>query len=151
MIDIFHATGYIRCDSSAITPNIPLRVNGRMSFLILIDARSRTPIFEQIKNQIIELAITGVLKPHDQIPSIRSLSHDLKLNVNTVKRAFTELEQAGVIYTLTGRGSFVAETAVSNTQLKAKALEEIKIALKIGRANGIEKETVMHTVEDIYD
>ena len=118
--------------------------------MITIDIRSRTPIFEQIKHQITELAVTGVLKPHDQIPSIRGLSHDLKLNVNTVKRAFTELEQAGVIYTLTGRGSFIAETAVSNAYLKEKALDEIKTALAIGRANGIEKEDIVRTVEEIY-
>lgn len=118
--------------------------------MIHIDARSRTPIFEQLKHQITGLVISGVLKPHDQVPSIRSLSHDLKLNVNTVKRAFSELEQAGVIYTLTGRGSFIAETALANASLKAKALEEIKTALSIGRANGIGKDTIIETVEAIY-
>lgn len=122
-----------------------------MIFLIQIDLRSRTPIFEQIKTQITGMVITGVLKPHDQIPSIRSLSQELKLNVNTVKRAFSELEQAGVIYTLTGRGSFIAETAISNEQLKAKALEGIKTAIKIGYANGLDRETVISTVNGIYN
>lgn len=119
--------------------------------MIQIDYRSRTPIFEQIKNQITESVTSGVLNPHDQIPSIRSLAQDLKLNVNTVKRAFSELEQAGVIYTLTGRGSFIAETAVSNSHLKAKALDEIKTALKIGRANGIAKDEIVRTVDEIFD
>ena len=125
--------------------------NGRMILLIQIDTRSRTPIFEQIKHQITELVISGVLSAHDQIPSIRGLSRDLKLNVNTVKRAFSELEQAGVIYTLTGRGSFIAETAILNSQLKAKALEGIATALKIGRANGITKDMVIEAVNEIFD
>ncbi len=118
--------------------------------MLHIDLRSRTPIFEQIKHQITELAISGALAPHDAIPSIRSLAHDLKLNVNTVKRAFTELEQAGVIYTLAGRGSFIAETAADNAYLKAKAAEELKTALSIGRANGITFDAVVKTVKEIY-
>jgi GntR family transcriptional regulator len=118
--------------------------------LIQVDVRSRTPIFEQIKNQITELVITGALKPHDQVPSIRGLAHDLSLNFNTVKRAYADLEQAGVIYTLTGRGSFVAETAVDNTRLKARAFEGIVTALKIGRANGIAKEDVIEAANGIY-
>jgi len=118
--------------------------------LIQIDIRSRTPIFEQIKHQITDLIVSGVLKPHDQLPSIRSLSQELKLNVNTVKRAFSELEQAEVIYTLTGRGSFVSEAAVSNTRLKAKALEDITTALKIGRANGITKDAAIEAVNEVY-
>jgi GntR family transcriptional regulator len=119
--------------------------------LLHIDIRSRTPIFEQIKHQITELAISGALSPHDAIPSIRSLAHDLKLNVNTVKRAFTELEQAGVIYTLPGRGSFIAETARDNAQLKAKALEELKTALIIARANGVTFEAVQETAACVYE
>jgi GntR family transcriptional regulator len=119
--------------------------------LIHIDIRSRTPIFEQIKHQLTELAVSGALAPHEAIPSIRSMAHDLKLNVNTVKRAFTELEQAGVIYTLPGRGSFIAESAIDNAQLKAKALEDLKTALRIARANGVTRETVTETVTSIYE
>jgi GntR family transcriptional regulator len=119
--------------------------------LLHIDQRSRTPIFEQIKNQLTELATSGALAPHDPIPSIRGLAHDLKLNVNTVKRAFTELEQAGVIYTLPGRGSFIAETARDNAHLKARALAEIKTALAIGRANGLTLEAVIEAARAVYE
>ncbi len=119
-------------------------------FMLHIDIRSRTPIFEQIKNQITELAVSGALKPHDGIPSIRALAHDLKLNVNTVKRAFAELEGAGVIYTLAGRGSFIAETAVDNAHLKTKAMAEIKTAVAIGRANGLTLDAVIEEVRNIY-
>jgi GntR family transcriptional regulator len=119
--------------------------------LIHVDVRSRTPIFEQIKNQMTESVILGALKPHDPIPSIRGLAHDLKLNFNTVKRAYADLEQAGVIYSLAGRGCFIADTAIENTYLKAKAMETIVTAVKIGRANGITKKAVMDAVDGIYD
>ncbi len=118
--------------------------------MVTIDLRSRVPIYEQIKNQILELILLGVLKPHDQLPSIRALALDLKLNVNTVKRAFQDLEAAGVTYTLPGRGSFIAENALENNQLKGKALQEIRDAVLSGRANGIEKDEILALVESIY-
>ena len=60
--------------------------------MLVIDYRSKTAIYEQIKTQIMELIAVGTLKPHDQLPSIRSLASQLELNFNTVKKAFGELE-----------------------------------------------------------
>ncbi|MDR3552872.1 MAG: GntR family transcriptional regulator [Clostridia bacterium] len=118
--------------------------------MVTIDYRSRVPIYEQIKNQILELVMVGVLRPHDQLPSIRSMAEDLKLNVNTVKRSFSDLEAAGVIYTLTGRGSFVSEDAAQNTQLKAKALADIETALRTGRSNGLTKDEILAAADRIF-
>ena len=72
-----------RCD-------ITVALNSGGDEVIIIDPRSRTPIFEQIKEQIINLINIGELKPHDKLPSICQLASDLELNVNTVKRAFQE-------------------------------------------------------------
>ena len=66
--------------------------------MIVIDLRSRTPIFEQIKEHILNLINTGELKPDDKLPSVRQLASELELNVNTVKRAYQELESEGVTY-----------------------------------------------------
>ena len=82
--------------------------------MLVIDYRSKTAIYEQIKTQIMELIAVGSLRPHDQLPSIRALAAELDLNFNTVKKAFGELESAGVIYSLAGRGCFVAENALEN-------------------------------------
>jgi GntR family transcriptional regulator len=118
--------------------------------MVNIDPRSRIPIFEQIKNQITELIFLGILKPHDQITSIRALAQELKLNVNTVKKAFQDLESAGIIYTLSGRGSFVSENPPENERLKAKFIDEISHAIKTGRANGIKHEEVIEITKKIY-
>ncbi len=118
--------------------------------MLNIDYRSNVPIYEQIKNQILELIIFGALKPHDQLPSIRSLAQSLKLNVNTVKRAFTDLETANVIYAVVGRGSFVAEQALENSLLKDKARKEIETAIKIGRSNGLSKVDVLEILNHIF-
>jgi GntR family transcriptional regulator len=124
---------------------------GRLSPLLQIDYRSRVPIYEQIKNQILELVMVGVYQPHDQLPSIRSLAQALKLNVNTVKRAFSDLETANVIYTVIGRGSFVSEEAQNNYLLKEKARAEIETSVKNGRSNGLSKEQIQNLVDIIFD
>ena len=118
--------------------------------MLNIDYRSRVPIYEQIKNQILELVMVGAYQPHDQLPSIRSLAQLLKLNVNTVKRAFSDLETANVIYTIVGRGSFVSEQAQDNFLLKDKAREEIETALKNGRSNGLSKDEVQLIIDQLF-
>ena len=81
---------------------------------ILIDNRSGTPIYEQIYTQIKNQIIGGDLREDEALPSIRSLAKDLRISVITTKRAYDELEQDGFIYTVAGKGSFVA---AKNTQL----------------------------------
>lgn len=118
--------------------------------MFTIDMRSRVPIYEQIKTQAMELILLGALRPHNQLPSIRELARDLQLNVNTVKKAFQDLEADGVLYTLAGRGSFVAEDALGNAQLKKRASEELKTALTAARASGLTGEEARKLLDDIY-
>lgn len=75
---------------------------------ILIDNRSGTPIYEQIFTQIRDQIFSGLLPEDEPLPSIRTLAKDLRISVITTKRAYEELESAGFIYTLPGKGSFVA-------------------------------------------
>ena len=78
--------------------------------MIILDFHSKTPIYEQIEEQVMLMVRRGVYKPHDRLPSTRSLASELKLNVNTVKRAFQELEAKGVTYSNPGAGSLSAKT-----------------------------------------
>ena len=116
-----------------------------------VDLRSRVPIYEQIKNQTMELILLGALKPHDQLPSIRELAHSLQLNVNTIKRAFQDMEADGVLYTLAGRGSFVAEDALGGSMLKKRAAEALKTALLSARASGLGRQDAQDLLDAIYD
>lgn len=118
--------------------------------MITVDLRSRTAIYEQIKTQIIELIMAGVLKPNDQLQSIRNLARELKLNVNTVKKAFSDLEEEGIIYSLPGRGSFVAEDALGNSKISEKALDEIREAVKTGKSRGVASSDILKIVREIY-
>lgn len=75
---------------------------------ITVDLRSRTPIFEQIISSVHELVIKGVLLPDTPLPSVRALASELAINPNTIQKAYAELERQGVIYSLVGRGNFIA-------------------------------------------
>ena len=74
-----------------------------------LDLQSRTPIYEQLYKKTIELIIKGVLKENEQLPSVRSLAKEIGVNPNTVAKAYQELERNKIIYSVSGRGSFIAK------------------------------------------
>lgn len=79
-----------------------------MDVTIFIDNKSGAPIYDQICSQIKRQIISGALKENDMLPSIRGLAKDLRISFITTKRAYEELEREGFIYTLPGKGSYVA-------------------------------------------
>lgn len=81
---------------------------------VLIDTKSGEPIYNQIYSQIKDQIISGVLKENDMLPSIRGLAKDLHISFITTKHAYEELEKEGFIYTLPGKGCYVAP---KNTEL----------------------------------
>ena len=92
--------------------------------LILIDNKSGLPIYDQIFTQIKGHILSGELKTDEPLPSIRGLAKDLRISVITTKRAYDELERAGYIYTVPGKGSFVA--AKNAELLREEHLKKIK-------------------------
>lgn len=118
--------------------------------MIFIDYHSRVPIYEQIKEQIIMLINTGVYKPNDRLPSIRVLSNELNINVNTIKRALTELEHDGIIYSAQGRGVFVSSNPIGNEKIKASALDDVKAVVNSAKAKGVTLDELNRLVAEIY-
>ena len=92
--------------------------------LILIDNKSGLPIYDQIFTQIKGHILNGELKTDEPLPSIRGLAKDLRISVITTKRAYDELERAGFIYTVPGKGSFVA--AKNEELLREEHLKKIE-------------------------
>lgn len=91
---------------------------------VLIDNKSGSPIYEQIYNQIKAQIINGTMKEDDPLPSIRGLAKDLRISVITTKRAYEELEREGFLYTVAGKGSFVAQKNVE--LLREETLKKIE-------------------------
>ncbi len=82
--------------------------NGGDCVIVLIDTKSGEPIYNQIYSQIKSQIISGELKENDMLPSIRGLAKDLRISFITTKHAYEELEKEGFIYTLPGKGCYVA-------------------------------------------
>ena len=77
---------------------------------LTVDLRSKVPIYIQIVEQVKQLVATGALQPGDQLPTVRQLAADLRVNFNTVARAYRLLDEAGLISTQQGRGTYVLGT-----------------------------------------
>lgn len=91
---------------------------------IIISNANNQPIYEQIYMQLKSAIISGNLKEGDLLPSIRNLAKDLRISVITTKRAYDELEKDGYIYSVAGKGSYIAE---KNTEILREAhLKEIE-------------------------
>ncbi len=102
------------------------------------DAR---PMYLQIMEQIRQRIAVGDWPPGQELPSIRVLAADLRVSVITVKRAYLDLENEGVIVTRHGKGSFVAESAALATDLQDQKLEEhLLAAAEIARQLGLDDE-----------
>ena len=115
-----------------------------------LDLQSRTPIYEQLYKKTVELIIKGVLKENDQLPSVRSLAKELGVNPNTVAKAYQELERNKIIYSVSGRGSFVAKVGDSSVKdyILSDFDEKAQEALKIG----ISKDELKERIEGLcYD
>ena len=118
--------------------------------MIIIDHTSKTPIYEQIKVQILSLITSGVLAPGDKLPSLRNLAADLSLNFNTIKKVFAQLEADGVIVTVQGKGCFVADTAKDNRAVLDRAENALREAITTARASGLSQEEVARIVTEVY-
>lgn len=76
--------------------------------MIVLDYRDSRPLYQQVKDSLRRMMLTGLLEPDEKLPSVRSLATQLAINPNTIQRAYAELEAEGDIYSVAGRGSFVS-------------------------------------------
>ena len=105
-------------------------------------------IYDQIKNQILE----GTLKAGESLPTIRGLAKDLRISVITTSRAYSDLERDGYIYSVVGKGSFVAERNQEFVREKnIKEMEEYIVkSVEIANRCGINEEQFIDIVKTIY-
>ena len=112
---------------------------------IFIDNKSGLPIYDQITSQIKSQIISGALREDQLLPSIRNLAKDLGISVITTRRAYDELEREGFIYTVAGKGCFVA---AKNTELlREENLRQIEERLQeirdLAAACGLSREDII--------
>lgn len=118
--------------------------------MIQLDLQSRVPIYEQLVKNIIRLKSLGVLKPESQLPSVRSLATELGVNPNTVQKAYQTLEARGIIFSVSGRGSFISSSESVDNELRLAAEKSLKSAVSEAYSLGISKSRAIEICEAVY-
>ncbi|HHT21414.1 MAG TPA: GntR family transcriptional regulator [Tissierellia bacterium] len=105
---------------------------------ILIRNTSKTPVYQQIAEQIRQAMLKGDLSEGEALPSVRALSSDLSVSVITVKKAYDQLEEQGLVVTQAGRGTFVLEKNIDLVRdYKLKEIQDVLAkAIDLAKANG---------------
>ena len=114
--------------------------------MIQIDLQSRVPLYEQLQEQIIRLSMLGILDENQQLPSVRALAREVGVNPNTVAKAYQQLEQQGIIYTVSGRGSFVSPDVLSLQSLRQAALQEVLDAVDKALSRGVSPQQLLDAI-----
>ena len=115
--------------------------------MINLDYNSRTPIYEQIVIEIERYIALGILKENDKMPSIRQMAIELGINPNTVKKAYTILENKNIISSLSTKGTFITNNTKNVVDEKIdKEIEFIKNKIKELEKLGINKEEIIKKV-----
>ena len=120
---------------------------------LIISNSSSVPIYEQIKEQIIEQIMNDELKEDEMLPSIRSLSKDIKISLMTIKKAYDQLESDGYIVSIAGKGTFVASR--NSNLVKEHAQKEIEDniqkAIELAVKYDISKDEIIDLVNMLYE
>jgi GntR family transcriptional regulator len=122
------------------------------SLKISLDFGSSDPIYAQIVNQVREQLTTGELKPGDQLPTVRQLASDLRVNFNTVARAYRLLDEAGQISTQRGRGTYLLERDENATKemVKKETIEEqLERTIQSLLRQGYNREEIQNSLKEI--
>lgn len=120
---------------------------------IIVNSSSMVPIYEQIVEQMKGMILNGVLKENDILPSVRSLSKDLKISALTVKKAYDYLEQEGLTVTVHGKGTFVAVTnkELMKEEQRREIEADFELAIQKGRHFGMEDREFREILELILE
>ena len=105
--------------------------------MIILDYKDRRPIYEQVAEKLEELMLLGILGENEPLPSVRSLAMELSINPNTIQRAYGELERQGYIYSVKGRGSFVADNRQIRERKRQEIWDQLELLIRDAKGTGI--------------
>lgn len=118
--------------------------------MIAIDTSDKRPLYEQILERFKELIALNILPKDDKLPSVRTLAMELSINPNTIQRAYAELEREGYIYSVKGRGNFVADISDMLPQRQDKFYSELDDLLTKAEGYSLSGDTVIKHVQDFF-
>ena len=98
--------------------------------MISLNYRDSRPIYEQIRDELRKLIVSGALATDEKLPSVRALAAQLAINPNTIQRAYNELEAEGYIYSVPGKGSFAAGNDAAGARRREELLRQARDLLR---------------------
>lgn len=116
--------------------------------MILLDYRDGRPLYQQVKDDLRRMMLTGLLPPDEKLPSVRSLATQLAINPNTIQRAYNELEGEGYIYSVPGKGSFASANAGADKARRQELMNQAAELVAELRYLGVTQEELMALVKE---
>jgi GntR family transcriptional regulator len=116
---------------------------------VIIDPKSTTPIYRQIVEQVHEAINAGVYRPGEALPSLRALAAEIRVNPNTVQRAYEELDREGTVESQRGLGVFVVDRR--NLAAKSKAEKTVAAALNGGVTTGLKSDVSPLRIRELFE
>ena len=116
--------------------------------MISLNYRDSRPIYEQIKDGLKKLIVSGAMAADEKLPSVRALATQLSINPNTIQRAYNELENEGFIYSVPGKGSFASATVDSSESKKRELENKIREMAAELRYLGVSQEELIALVKE---
>ena len=105
--------------------------------MLNLDYRDARPIYEQVRDNLRRLMVSGAIQEGEKLPSVRSLASNLAINPNTIQRAYAQLEMEGYVYSVAGRGTFVAEGQEQNLVRRRDVEDKVRPLLQELRELGM--------------
>ena len=115
--------------------------------MLHLDYRDSRPIYEQVQDGLRKLMVAGVLQEGEKLPSVRALAGQLAINPNTIQRAYEALEREGYVYSIGGKGSFVAPRKEVDTGRRDELMKQLDTCVKELLFLGVAKEELLRHLE----
>ena len=116
--------------------------------MISLNYRDSRPIYEQIKDGLKKLIVTGAMSQDEKLPSVRTLATQLSINPNTIQRAYNELENEGYIYSIPGKGSFASGNVNADAARKQELQTKVRELLAELRYLGVGEEELLALLKE---
>lgn len=116
--------------------------------MISLNYRDSRPIYEQIRDELRKLIVTGAMKSDEKLPSVRAMAATLAINPNTIQRAYNELESEGYIYSVPGKGSFASTGAGAAGARRTELLGKVRELLRELRYLGVTQEELLALLKE---
>lgn len=118
--------------------------------MLQLNFKSGVPICDQIVNGIIRLRALGVMSAGESLPSVRNLAIELGVNPNTVQKAYQILEINGIIYSVKGKGSYIADDESAQNAIVNSAINDFNKAVSTAKELGISKDELIKVIKNVY-